>query len=217
MDGLILDTERMFDVMVQEYAERMSGEKFPREKLMEVRSQMFGRKKEVSAQILHDALKLDDSVPPEDYLEWRKPREREMFPEAKLLPGAERLIRHLARCRVPLAIATSSTLEAYEMKISHHRDLFALFDKVVTGEQVERSKPSPEIFLVAAALIKVHPIEALVFEDAASGVLAGKGANMQVVAVPHHRLDKSKVAQADQVLESLEEFRPEDWGWPAFA
>lgn len=56
----------------------------------------------------------------------------------------------------------------------------------------------------------------LVFEDAPSGVAAAKNAGMSVVMVPDPRLDVSFHKAADQVLSSLLDFNPDDWGLPHF-
>ncbi|KAL0738986.1 hypothetical protein Bca4012_015196 [Brassica carinata] len=62
----------------------------------------------------------------------------------------------------------------------------------------------------------VDPRKALVFEDAPSGVMAAKNAGMNVIMVPDPRLDKSYCDVADQVLASLLDFKPEEWGLPPF-
>lgn len=56
----------------------------------------------------------------------------------------------------------------------------------------------------------------MVFEDSPSGVQAGVAAGMQVVAIPDHRTCKSKVKNAAVILESLNHFRPEEFGLPPF-
>jgi len=56
----------------------------------------------------------------------------------------------------------------------------------------------------------------LVFEDAPSGVAAAKNAGMSAVMVPDPRLDASYHKGADQVLSSLLDFKPSEWGLPPF-
>src|SRR5699024_8863862 len=68
-----------------------------------------------------------------------------------LMPGAERLLRHLHRHRIPMAIATSTRRMNFDLKTKHHRELFALFDHIVItpdDPEISKGKPDPEPFLV---------------------------------------------------------------------
>ncbi len=78
--------------------------------------------------------------------------------------------------------------------------------------QVKTGKPAPDIYLVAASRLGVDPSECLVFEDALTGVQAGKAAGMRVVAIPDARLDLEAFAIADHVITSLRDFDPSQWG-----
>lgn len=67
--------------------------------------------------------------------------------------GAERLVRHLHDSKVPICLATSSSVESVEVKTTHHQELFELFHHKVMGssdKDVKDGKPAPDIFLVAA-------------------------------------------------------------------
>ena len=64
----------------------------------------------------------------------REQRLDEMFPSSQLLPGVDRLIRHLHSSGVPIAVATSSHRRHFDMKTTLHRELFSLFDHIVTGK-----------------------------------------------------------------------------------
>lgn len=219
LDGLLLNTETLFDRIIQQYAQLTTGREIPEPQFSQLRGQMFGHKSVESANLLHGALKLGPKHSPDDYLRWREPLLIELFPTAELLPGAERLIRHLAAHRIPMAIATSSTLVDFTRKTSRHGELFRLFgDYIVTGETVSRGKPDPDLFLAAAKQLNVAPAACLVFEDAENGVVAARAAEMAVVAVPDSRID-SKVwpVQPDQLLHSLSDFEPTAWHLPPFA
>ncbi|OLP92774.1 (DL)-glycerol-3-phosphatase 1 [Symbiodinium microadriaticum] len=177
-----------------------------------------GEKALDACQICIDELELSDLVSAEDFLAERERRLEVLFAKAALMPGVERLVRHLHRSGVPMAVATSSHRRHYDLKTSLHRELFGLMHHVVTGDQVSKSKPDPQIFNHAASLFDGMPAAdtILVFEDAPSGVEAGLAAGMQVCHVPDINLSRDLCGQAHCELLSLEDFRPEEWGLPSF-
>ena len=77
-----------------------------------------------------------------------------LWPSAKLLPGVHKLVSHLKKHNIPIAIATSSRRRNYERKSGHLQAVFSLFEgKVICGDDQEyrmRGKPAPDIFLIGA-------------------------------------------------------------------
>ena len=98
------------------------------------------------------------------------------------LPGALALVRALKRRGFRLGIGTSTPPENLQM-ILKELGLRGAFDAWVTGADVERGKPDPEVFLKAAARLGVPPARCAVIEDAPAGVEAAKRAGMRAVAV----------------------------------
>jgi len=133
---------------------------------------------------------------------------------AQALPGAEQLVHQLAADGVPIAIATSSTRRAYLMKSRQHPWL-EQFDAVVTRDDVPLGKPAPDLFLEAARRLGQPPERCLAIENASSGLRAGRAAGMTTVIVPTDGMDLEAFKDADQLLESLEQFRPAEWGLTA--
>ena len=81
------------------------------------------------------------------------------------------------------AIATSS--HAHDMvRCAAAHDLVRQFSQVVTGPEVARSKPAPDIFLEAANRLGCRPEDCIVLEDSIAGVRAGIAANMRVIMIP---------------------------------
>lgn len=69
----------------------------------------------------------------------------------KYFLGARRLIEHLHKHNIPIGLATSSSVESYELKTNHHQKLFSMFPFKTFGSEpeVREGKPSPDIFIVA--------------------------------------------------------------------
>ena len=201
MDGLLLDTEIFYTKVTQLIVGRF-GKTFD----WSLKSNMIGRPAIDSARYLVEQLELP--ITAEEYLEERNGLLKVEFANCEALPGAQNLVRQLHRNGIPIALASSSSYELYEIKSHKHRSWFDLFDAVVTGDnpKIKNGKPSPDIFLHAAKELGAHAGATVVFEDAPSGLQAGKDAGMHVVVVPNPQMDKSRFQDADYILSSLEEF-----------
>lgn len=137
------------------------------------------------------------------------------------MPGAEKLIKHLHSKQIPIALATSSARFTFEMKTKPHKEIFSLFDPIVIASddpEISKGKPDPQPFLVAASRFKNPPKDmsnVIVFEDSINGVQAANAAGMKSIWVPDHRVSKKSITAA-LILDSLEDFKPEDFGLPPF-
>ena len=72
--------------------------------------------------------------------------------------------------------------------MAHHAEILALVDAVVTGDEVRRGKPAPDIFVEAARRLGCAPRRCVVFEDAPAGVQGAHGAGCACVALPDRRM-----------------------------
>jgi HAD superfamily hydrolase (TIGR01509 family) len=101
--------------------------------------------------------------------------------ELKAIEGAVEFVR-AARARWPLALCTSGSRRTIDVALDRV-GLTNAFDPLVTAESVSNSKPHPEGFLMAAAAHSVAPGDALVFEDAETGLAAARSAGIDVIHV----------------------------------
>ncbi|WP_330456845.1 HAD family phosphatase [Streptomyces sp. NBC_00820] len=118
-----------------------------------------------------------------------------------LMPGAARLLAELHEHAIPTALVSASHRRIIDRVLSvlgpHH---FALS---IAGDEVSRTKPYPDPYLLAAAGLGVNPARCAVVEDTATGVAAAEAAGCQVIAVP----SIAPIAPAERrtVVTSLEE------------
>ncbi len=97
--------------------------------------------------------------------------------------GAIELLDLLDSAGVPRAVATSTGRAGAERSLAL-AGVRERFPNIVTGDQVERGKPAPDIFLLAAETIDVAPSDCLVLEDSLYGVMAAHAAGMTPIMVP---------------------------------
>lgn len=111
-----------------------------------------------------------------------------------LMPNAEVFLQDLVALGVPLALATSSRKMKMEL-VLEEVGLLKYFNVLVSGEDVDKGKPSPDIFLLTAQRLGVPPSQCLVLEDAVNGVKSAKAAGMKCIAITHtHHADDLQLA-----------------------
>ena len=152
------------------------------------------------------------SVPTEELVKRRGEIATEFFANrVGLFPNAKRVLEELRKIRPPgsdmklrLALATSSVSTSARPFLDRHH-LTRFFDVVVTGDEIERGKPEPDIYLSTAEKLGLRPNECLVVEDSLSGIAAAKAAKMRVAAIPDRRFvdPREYEKKADFLLNDL--------------
>lgn len=147
------------------------------------------------------------SAPTEELMRRRGEIAAEFFTKrVGLFPSTRAVLTELRQMNLRLAVATSSVGASARPFLDRHR-LTAFFDVIVTGEEIERGKPAPDIYLSAAEKLGIPADACLVIEDALSGIAAGKAAGMRVAAIPDTRFVEAREyeKQADYLLGNLSE------------
>jgi HAD superfamily hydrolase (TIGR01509 family) len=147
------------------------------------------------------------SVPTEEMMRRRGEIATDFFANrVGLFPSVKPVLQELRKMNLRLAVATSSVSASARPFLARH-ELNGFFDVVVTGEEVERGKPHPDIYLRAAEKLGVAADACLVIEDALSGIAAARAAKMRVVAIPDRRFVDPREYEkaADYVVGSLNE------------
>jgi HAD superfamily hydrolase (TIGR01509 family) len=120
----------------------------------------------------------------------------------KPFPGVVALLDALRKGNFKLGLISSAPMENIDLTLSE-LDLAGIFNCIVSGQDVSESKPSPQIYLLAAEKLGTAPSDCVVIEDSPLGVKAAKTAGMKCLAVTntHHRQDLGEI---DTVVDSLE-------------
>jgi sugar-phosphatase len=122
-------------------------------------------------------------------------------------PGLLAFLSFLDEYALSSAVATSSDGAYTELSL-RSAGLLDRFDAIVTGEQVTRGKPAPDIYLEAAARLGLDPAECVALEDSDAGVLAASAAGMVTLCVPDLKPpSEAAVRAASSVLSSLDDAR----------
>jgi len=109
--------------------------------------------------------------------------EKKLSSELKLIPGALDLISECKSNGLKCALVTASGGRLMKVVLNH----FPLdtFDIVISGDDVSKSKPDPEPYLLAANKLSVDINKSVVIEDSLTGVTSGLASGAQVIGVPH--------------------------------
>jgi len=124
------------------------------------------------------------------------------------MPGAVELIESLVRAGFRLAVGSSGPTENVELAIER-LGIGSLLSGVVTGHDVKRGKPDPQVFLIAAERLNVPHRRCVVVEDAPVGVEAAHRGGMRAIALASTGRTVEQLREADVVVKSLRELSPE--------
>ena len=123
---------------------------------------------------------------------------------AQIFPGVMELLENLSKHGMKLALCSSS-LRSEINAVLEVLGLSGFFDVIVSGAEIEKGKPAPDIFLEATKQLNVSPKNCLVIEDTIFGVRAAKSAGAKCLAVTNtFKAETLLSAGADYILDSLE-------------
>jgi HAD superfamily hydrolase (TIGR01509 family) len=133
--------------------------------------------------------------------------------ELDLIPNALELLKECKKAGIKIALVTASSRDL--MTIVLKRFPQGTFDVVVSGDDVEKSKPDPAPYLLAAKQLSVDISKCVVIEDSLTGVESGLASGAQVIGIPH--LVQMKENPSLRIISSLGDIRLSDiLAWYAF-
>jgi HAD superfamily hydrolase (TIGR01509 family) len=200
MDGVLVDTEHLWDEVREALTEEWGGRYTP-----EAQEAMMGMSSLEWSRYLHETVGLRE--PPEvinaEVVQRMLARYEADLP---VVPGAVEAVTQIAEQGRRLALASSSNRELIAA-VLRQLGLTALFDVTVSSEEVPRGKPAPDVYLEAARRLGVEPAHCAAVEDSASGIRAANAAGMRVIAYPnrHYPPAADALALAEVVLDTAAE------------
>jgi HAD superfamily hydrolase (TIGR01509 family) len=202
LDGVIVDSEHVWDEVREELARERGGRWHDR-----AQADMMGMSSPEWSRYMHEVIGLPDA-PEEINAEVVRRMEARYAAELPLIAGAIEAVRRLASA-YRLGLASSSNRTVIDSVLSAS-GLDELFEVTVSSEEVPRGKPAPDVYLEAARRLGVSPERSAAVEDSANGIRSAKAAGMRVIAIPNRRYPPSAelLEVADRVLDSVEELTP---------
>ena len=203
LDGLLLDSEQLWDAAREELARERGGRWHP-----QAQRDMMGMSSPEWSRYMHDVIGLPE--PPEEInAEVVRRLERRYREQLPVIPGAPEAVERLAQ-RWPLGLASSSNRELIDLALEL-LGVQHLFAATVSSEEVGRGKPAPDVYLEAARRLGVDPARTAAVEDSHNGIRAAKAAGMCVLAIPNNHFPPGAGAlgEANTVLGSLAELTPQ--------
>ncbi len=195
MDGVIIDSEPLHYEVEMELLEKLGG------KMDKEAHQLFvGTTDYKMWSTLKENFKLKPPV--EDIIEMKKDMFISRIDEIELMPNFMSLMLSLYNAGYPLAIASSNNRKVVD-RIVEKFGLGVYIKFTISGDDVSKGKPHPEVFLTAAKKMSLVPKNCLVIEDATNGVKAAKAAGMKCVGLDSIPASGQDLSQADLVINNL--------------
>jgi HAD superfamily hydrolase (TIGR01509 family) len=179
MDGLLVDSEGLAAAAMDRFLAERGLNRRP-----EIHAQLLGRRLVEAIAIVRDGYELDEAL---DLMiaRYGELRLESLRGAVRSMPGALEIIERARLAGYRIALATSGLRVHADLSLDE-TGLAGKFDAEVTGDEVTRGKPAPDLFLLAAKRLGVAPEDVIVLEDSPLGVEAAVHAGMRAVAVLGH-------------------------------
>lgn len=200
MDGVLVDSEPIYHHFHPYYFETQLGITLSQEELDNVTGvaprEIFGRFKTIYPDKLPE--------PAVVYVEREYDLLMEKFASLEplpLVPGIAEVLATLQEQQIPMVLSSSNQRRMIELCLDRS-GFRPYFQNILSGEDVPRSKPDPEIFLRQAAFYGVKPEECLVIEDSTNGCRAAKAAGMACLGYVNPNSGNQDLSLADWRIDS---------------
>jgi HAD superfamily hydrolase (TIGR01509 family) len=202
MDGVLVDSEAVWDDVRKEFTEEKGGRWHE-----SAQRDMMGMSSVEWSRYVRDRLGVE--MDPEEISREVADRVAGVYREKlPLLPGAVEAVRSLS-AEWPLGLASSSNRHVIDLVLELAK-IADDFQATVSSEEVGAGKPAPDVYLETAKRLGVDPAVCVAIEDSTNGIRSAHAAGMAVIAVPNQDFppDRDALELADVTLKSLTEVTP---------
>lgn len=200
MDGVVVDTEPTYRKINAELYKELNVNI-----TLEEQFSFVGNGSKIIWTKIKSKGNLTQSV--EELMEMSKSRKYDYLSklDSKIIPidGIENLLSMLEADGFIIAMASSSPRKNIEVILSKVK-LINYFQYIVSGEDVEKGKPNPDIFLKAAEKFKAEAHDCTVVEDSNNGVIGAKAAGMKCVGFRNLNSGNQDIGKADIIVEAFD-------------
>ena len=176
LDGTLVDSMWMWKQIDVEYLGRY-GIELPDDLQSSIEGMSFSE----TAEYFKDRFQLEDPVE-KIKADWNEMAWDKYANQVPLKAGVADFLDELRQKDIKMGIATSNSRELVDL-VTKKNQIHSYFQSIRTSCEVDKGKPSPDIYLLVAKDLGVNPGDCLVFEDVVQGIMAGKNADMKVCAV----------------------------------
>ena len=206
MDGLLFDTEKIYQQTWNEIAEE-KGIHLPEEFVQTI----SGTNGDYMCRVIEKYYKVYDGRKIRDDCMTRVQEKLKVYVPKKT--GVDDILQFFKENKFHLAVASSSSKEQIEsnLKIA---GISSCFQAIVSGTEVKKGKPAPDIFLYAAKKIGCRPEECYVFEDSCNGIEAGYAAGCKTIMIPDliaatEKIKRIRYGIYDTLIEAVNKIKEE--------
>jgi HAD superfamily hydrolase (TIGR01509 family) len=204
LDGVLIDSEQVWDDVREGLAHERGGRWTER-----AQRDMMGMSSPEWSRYMHETVGLAESPAEINRIVVERMLER-YAAGPPWLPGAIEAVRRVATV-LPLGLASSSNRELIDL-VLEAGGIAPFFRATASSEEVARGKPAPDVYLEVARRLGVDPASCVAVEDSHSGIRSAKAADMFCVAIPNRHFPPGEaLAEADAVVETLDELTPRVW------
>jgi HAD superfamily hydrolase (TIGR01509 family) len=126
----------------------------------------------------------------------------------KTFPFAKKAIKLFKKFKIKVAVVSGGPRNEVEFKLKKIR-LYSLVDVIISGSDIKRGKPNPDIYLLGVEKLNLKPKDCISFEDTEHGVKSAKLAGLICVSIPNEFSKKQNFSKADAKFDNLREAT--DW------